>query len=84
MRRMVLAVAAFLLVAGCKDARMAQFDALGKSGTVTCYSGGQVVYSGRSTGSISNQDGSDGYYFMDDSTKALVEVSGTCIVRFGR
>lgn len=37
---------------GCTDAGFASFEALGKSGHIICYSGGEKIYEGDSTGRI--------------------------------
>lgn len=60
---------------------MAQRAALGSPGHITCYSGGQVIYEGDSTGKILTEEHSDGWFFMDSKTKNLVRVSGDCVIR---
>lgn len=49
---------------------------------VICYSGGQIIYEGTSQGKVSSEEGSDGYAFTERDTGDLVEVSGTCTVRY--
>jgi hypothetical protein len=81
MRKHLLFIAlAALLVSGCKDATMAQWNSLGKRHRVDLYSGGQKVATWVSTGNVSNQSQSDGYSFEDEATKKLVEVSGTVVI----
>lgn len=73
----------FLLLAalaGCKDATVAQFEALGSRHKITCYSGDRVIYDGESTGNVSNEGNSDGWYWEDSATGKLVEATGPCII----
>ena len=68
-------------LAGCTDAQIAQRRALGDAGHITCYSGGQVIYDGDSTGKILTEEQSDGWFFMDAKTQGLVRVSGDCVIK---
>jgi hypothetical protein len=52
-----------------------------KSGEVTCYSGGKVIYHGISIGYVNNERESHGYYFLEKGTGKLIRVSGQCVVR---
>ncbi len=71
-------------LAGCTDAAKARRESYGDEANVTCYSGGQKIYEGRSTGKIERaESGSDGYYFRDKATGRLREVSGDCNIDFG-
>ncbi len=69
-----------LLLAGCKDSEMSQLSALGSKHKITVYSGGVAVKVYHSTGSVSNEANSDGWYFEDADTKKLVEVAGTLVI----
>ena len=66
-----------ILCAGCKDATQAQFAGLSKPHIIKQFSGGKQVGQWESTGSISNETQSDGWYFEDAETKNLVELTGT-------
>lgn len=81
MRKFVYSLIVATAFAGCSDASIAQLGALGEPGHITCYSGGKVIYEGRSTGKIISESQTDGWFFMDDSTKSLVRVSGDCVIR---
>jgi hypothetical protein len=70
-----------LALLACTDAERAQHAAFGEPGHITCYSGGQVIYDGDSTGRIESEQRSDGWLFMDAKTRRLVRVSGDCVVR---
>ena len=66
---------------GCKDATRAQFNALGKRHRITLYGAtGTVIKQWISTGNVSNEANSDGWYFEDEATHLLVEVTGTLII----
>ena len=71
----------FMLLIACSDTEIASFTALGDPGHITCYSGGQVIYDGDSTGKIQTVENSDGWEFMDAKTQRLVRVSGDCVIR---
>jgi len=51
--------------------------------TVECYSGGKLIYSGKSVGKPVSESNSDGYTFRENGTDELVEVSGNCVIRYG-
>lgn len=68
-----------LLLAGCSDASRAQFGFLGGPADVTCYSGGRVIYVGRSTGKVTS--GGYGLYFQESVSLRVIRVFGACVVR---
>ena len=70
-----------LLLAGCTDAERASWVAFGDPGTIICYSGGVVIYEGKSTGKILTESQSDGWLLQDAATGRLVRVSGDCVIR---
>lgn len=82
MRRIVLLIA-LLTTLGCTEAQRGKFYALGDSAHVKCYSGGELIYDGYSTGKVSSEDNSDGYYFVDKKDERTKEVSGNCIIDYG-
>ena len=71
----------FMLLIACTDTDIAQLTAIGEPGHITCYSGGQVIFEGDSTGKIATEEQSDGWKFMDAATGRLVRVSGDCLIR---
>jgi hypothetical protein len=77
---LIVSILALSFTLGCKDATRAQFSALGKRHKITLYSGGKVVGEWISTGNVSNQENSDGWYFEDEKTHRLVEVAGTLVI----
>lgn len=66
---------------GCTRGDFAQVTAYGSRAEVTCYSGGHVIYHGTSTGKVSSEDRSDGWYFQEAESHNLIRISGTCVVR---
>ena len=75
-----IVLSAMSMVCGCKDSTRAQLFAMGSKHRITLYSGGVAVKTWTSTGNVSNQEHSDGYYFEDESTHKLVEVSGQVVI----
>lgn len=75
---------ALIVLSGCSDAaRSKLFNRLtGEEASVKCYSGDLLIYDGVSTGKISTEQSSDGYYFREKSSGDLVEVSGNCVIRY--
>ncbi len=78
----ILIISLVVLLSACTDAKVGKFKSLGASGHVKCYSGDTVIYDGYSTGKISSSQESDGYYFIDKATNAMVEVSGNCVINY--
>lgn len=76
MKKLMLLV----LLTGCSDAEVSRKFAMGAA-EVVCYSGGQVVYRGESTGRVEAEDASDGWYFQEKGTNDFVRISGTCVIR---
>jgi hypothetical protein len=70
-----------ILVSGCTDARWSKLTQFGGAQEITCYSGGQQIYHGFSTGKVLSEEGSDGYYFEEQGTGKVVEISADCIIR---
>ena len=63
----------------CTDARMAKLKQFGSPQEITCYSGGQQIYHGFSTGKVTSEENSDGYVFQERDTNRLIEISADCI-----
>lgn len=81
MKKLILAAIIVMLI-GCTDAQRGKLTALGSSASVKCYSGGKLIYEGESTGKVSSEENSDGYYFVDKDTEETLEVSGNCIINY--
>jgi hypothetical protein len=70
-----------LAISGCTDARIAEITSLGSPGEITCYSGGKVIYEGKSTGKIASEEKSDGWLFKEESSGKLIRVSADCVIK---
>ena len=77
MKYMILA---FIFLAGCTNADIAQIGAYGSPADIKCFSGGTIIYQGKSTGKVSTEKQSDGWYFQDAATGKLVRISGSCVI----
>ena len=81
MRKTLATVILLLSLVACKDATIAQLGALGSKHRITLYGAtGTVIRQWESTGNVSNQQQSDGWYFEDSTTHKLVEVTGTLTI----
>lgn len=81
MKRLI-ALVVMIFVAGCTEASREKMFSLGGSRHIICYSGGVKIYEGHSSGKISSEETSDGYYFKDKETGKLIEVSGDCVMQY--
>ena len=78
---LVLSIMAVVALSSCKDATTAQFKALGSHHIITLYgANGTPIKQWESTGSVSNEANSDGWYFEDVATDKLIEITGTIII----
>lgn len=83
MKKILIIFAFFALLSlnGCKDSTVSQFSALGKEHIITLYGcDGKIIKQWISTGSVSNEANSDGWYFEDKATGKLIEVTGTLTI----
>lgn len=83
--KLKLTIAALVIclasVTGCTDAQVSQWTALGEPATVDCYSGGKLIYHGKSTGKVASEKQSDGWLFKEAGSDAQIRVSGDCVIR---
>jgi len=73
-------IAICLLTVGCTDVGWQKATNFGQSFEVKCYSGGTLIYKGRSTGRLENEEQSDGWAFVDAETGQFTRVSGDCLI----
>jgi len=64
----------------CTDAERSKIGGYGDKFKVEMYSGGQKVREWTSSGKVLSENGSDGYYFNDNETGKLIEVSGDVVI----
>jgi len=81
MKKILIIAALCLTLFSCKDSSIAQFNALGRKHIITLYAyDGSIIKQWESTGNVSNQAHSDGYFFEDSKTLKLIEVTGTVVI----
>ena len=81
MKKLFLIAMVSLSLASCKDATKAQYNALGKKHIIVQYGcDGKIINQWESTGNVSNEAHSDGWYFEDVKTGKLVEVTGSIVI----
>ena len=68
-----------LALAGCTDAQMSSFGALGSEARITCYSGNAVIFDSESTGKVMEAEG-NGLAFRDKASGKYVRAYADCIV----
>lgn len=91
MIKISLFVLAFMF--GCTDASWDKYAVLGNKAEVKCYSGNLLIFHGVSTGKVSNEQNSDGYFarwnvvsvdgqwkHIDTSKTVSAGVSGNCTI----
>lgn len=79
MKKLIIVIS--MLVLSCTDAQQAKIGAFGdkfKVELINC--DGTVTRFWTSTGKVSNSQNSDGYFFNDEKTGTLIEVSGNVII----
>lgn len=81
MRTTLLALAIAVSLAGCTDATRAHMGQYNDPAEVTCFSGGQTVYQGTSTGKIESNKDEDGLYFRERESGRFVRLYADCVVK---
>ena len=76
--RFIIVLLIFILV-GC-DAYIGKFKNLGNNAGIKCWSGGLLIFEGRSSGKVLSEKNSDGYFFKDVKDNKFKEVSGNCVI----
>ena len=69
-----------LTAVSCASAQRAKVSGLGSEHRIEMYSGGVKVREWTSTGKLSSEEKSDGYYFECKATGKLIEVCGDVVV----
>ena len=69
-----------MLMISCTGANKAKRESRGKPHKVTLYSGGKAIQEWITEGRVKSAQNSDGYYFMNDATGRLIEVSGDVVI----
>ena len=75
-----------LMTTGCSSWRTGlsrvKADWTHRSAEISCYSGGRLIYSGKTDGKVFSESNSDGYTFIAADDRKLKEVSGDCIIKY--
>lgn len=79
MKTIFAAIVLCLMAAACTDAEVSSFKALGDEADITCYSGGQAVFTDKSTGKIVSGD--QGIYYRSRTTGKYIKAYADCIVQ---
>lgn len=67
---------------GCTDAIVGKIKSYGASAKVRCWSGGQIILDEVSSGKISSEKNSNGYYFVSKKTNEMIEVDADCVFTY--
>ena len=73
---------ALVILCGCTDGVIGKLKSYGKGADIVCYSGGKMIYKGESTGKVLSEKSSDGYYFVDKRTGAMMEIAADCVFKY--
>ena len=77
----LVAVLSIIGLTSCTDASRAKLGGLGSSFKVELINcDGTVARTWISSGKVQSEQHSDGYYFMDEATGRLIEVTGPIII----
>lgn len=74
-------IAAVLALSACTDATRAHIGQYNDPAHVQCFSGGQVIYDGHSTGKIESNSQEDGLYFREKESGEFIRLYADCIVK---
>ena len=73
---------AALILTGCTDGVIGKLKSYGSGAKVRCWSGGEIIFDGESTGKVLSEANSDGYYFVEQSSGQTVEIAADCISKY--
>lgn len=82
MKKILSLLVIILIFSSCTDAKQAKLLGYGEDYKIEMLSSatGQVIKTYHSSGKVSSEETSDGYYFMDQATGELKEIAGGIIV----
>lgn len=81
MKKLIFILTLSIMLISCTDAKQAKLRSYNDSFKVELVNcDGTVTHSWISTGKISSEENSDGYYFLDSKTGELIQVSGSIIL----
>lgn len=50
--------------------------------TITCYSGSQIFYQGKSADAVYGSNHNNRWYFHEQNTNTQVGITGSCVVKY--
>mgnify|MGYP001342397082 CR=1 FL=1 len=81
MKKLILAGSFILLFYACTDAKKAKMGGFGSKFQIEMLNcDGSVARTWISSGKVSSEQNSDGYYFMEEGSNKLIEVTGRLII----
>jgi len=81
MKKVIMVAITLLALNSCTDAGRAKIGALGDKFQISIVNcDGSITHTWTSTGKVANNSQSDGYFFNDEKTGTLIEVSGNVII----
>ena len=78
--KLTLITLASISLLSCTDAEKAKIGGYGDKHKVEMYSGGTKVREWTASGKVLSEQNSDGYYFNDEESGQLIEVSGDVVI----
>ena len=81
MKNLLLVTSLILFFYACTDAKKAKIGGFGSKFQIEMLNcDGSVARTWISSGKVSSEQNSDGYYFMEEGTDKLIEVTGRLII----
>ena len=81
MKNLLLVISLTLFFYACTDAKKAKIGGFGSKFQIEMLNcDGSVARTWISSGKVSSEQNSDGYYFMEEGTDKLIEVTGRLII----
>jgi hypothetical protein len=82
MMRNAIGMLLLSILAGCTDVERSRMATYGAEATVQCFSGGVLIYDGRSTGTVDANVEFTGFEFREAESGAFVRIRADCVVRY--
>lgn len=70
----------FLALTACTDRVRSKIMKIGSDAEIKCYSGGQLVYDGKSSGMVGQEESGAGFSWMDKKTGLSVSSNADCVI----
>ena len=81
MKNLLFVCSLMLFIYACTDAKKAKIGGFGSKFQIEMLNcDGSVARTWISSGKVSSEQNSDGYYFMEEGTDKLIEVTGRLII----